>query len=126
MELRTDLAEARKGVGMGWLSRRRAGSSRPGTMRTADPQDLAHLRAFVSSRQGVEAFVEPRTTVTESTLLLVAADGEWTRRRVAGDRAAEKFARDHAIPLYDPAVVGYPRRMREWTARRKAAEGGHA
>ena len=26
----------------------------------------------------------------------------------------------HGIPLYDVGVVGYPQRMREWTAKRKA------
>ena len=37
---------------------------------------------FVTARRGVEGFVEPRTAVSEVTLLLVAHDGEWTRRRV--------------------------------------------
>src|SRR5206468_6651221 len=41
-----------------------------------------HLEEFVRSRVGVEAFVEPRTTVTPPTVLLVASSGEWTRRRV--------------------------------------------
>ena len=31
---------------------------------------------------GVEAYVEPKTTVTDVTVVLVADDGEWTRRRV--------------------------------------------
>ena len=44
----------------------------------------AYLREWTRSHAGVEAFVEPRTAVTETTVLLVAADGEWTRRRVAG------------------------------------------
>jgi hypothetical protein len=110
---------------MGWFSRRSgsAGAApRPGTLRTANTADLAHLRAFAISRHGVEAFIEPRTTVTEATLLLVAADGEWTRRRIPGPNAAEEFAREHGVPLYDPVSVGYPQRMRDWTARKKAAE----
>jgi hypothetical protein len=110
---------------MGWFSRRSGGAggaARPGTLRSANTADLAHLRAFAISRHGVEAFIEPRTTVTEATLLLVAADGEWTRRRIPGPNAAEEFAREHGVPLYDPVSVGYPQRMREWTARRKAEE----
>jgi hypothetical protein len=103
-----------------WLPRRK---SRPGTLRTAESQDIAHLRAFVASRQGVEAYLEPRTAVTETTVVLVASSGEWTRRRVDGADGARSFATRHAIPLYDVAVVGYPQRMRDWTARRKAAEG---
>jgi hypothetical protein len=95
--------------------------SRPGTLRGATSADLEHLRQFISTRDGVEAYLEPRTAVTETTVVLVAADGEWTRRRVAGPEAAASFAKKQAIPLYDAAVVGYPQRMRDWTARRKAA-----
>jgi hypothetical protein len=97
---------------------------RPGRLRAADSSDLAHLVDFVRTRAGVEAYLEPRTTVTDTTVLLVAADGEWTRRRVADDAAAAALAKKHRIPLYDPARVGYPRRMREWTARRPAADDG--
>ena len=43
-----------------------------------------------SDPAGVEAYVEPRTTVTDTTILLVAHDGEWTRRRVDGPRGAER------------------------------------
>lgn len=95
--------------------------NRPGTIRTADAVDLAHLASFVASHAGVEAFIEPRTAVTETTVVLVAGSGEWTRRRVRGADGAREFARKHAIPLYDVGVVGYPKRMRDWTARRKAA-----
>jgi hypothetical protein len=101
------------------LLRRR--EERPSAPRGATPADLDHLRQFISTRDGVEAYLEPRTTVTETTVVLVAATGEWTRRRVAGPEAAETLARKQAIPLYDAARVGYPQRMREWTAARKAA-----
>lgn len=103
---------------MGLLSRRKG---KPGTLRTADSADLAHLTEFVQTRPGVEAYLEPRTTVTDTTVVLVASTGEWTRRRIAGADAAQSFSRKHAIPLYDVANVGYPKRMREWTAARKAA-----
>ncbi|TAM88520.1 MAG: hypothetical protein EPN43_08245 [Jatrophihabitans sp.] len=106
---------------MGVFSRR---SSRPGTVRTADRADLDHLRAFAASRTGVEAYLEPRTAVTEATVVLVAADGEWTRRRVGGPDAAAKLAKSLAVPLYEAERVGYPQRMRDWTARRAATEPG--
>ena len=106
---------------MGWLSalsvRRK---DRPGTLRTADSADLDHLNRFAQTRGGVEAYLEPRTTVTDTTVVLVASTGEWTRRRVAGPDAAAAFAKKHAIPLYDVAIVGYPRQMRQWTEQRKA------
>ena len=97
---------------------------RPGVVRASSSADVEHLRAFAASRRGVEAFVEPRTTVTETTVVLVATDGEWTRRRIDGPDAARDLGRRLAIPVYDVAAVGYPRRMREWTARRKAGETG--
>jgi hypothetical protein len=78
-----------------------------------------HLREWTRTHTGVEAFVEPRTAVTETTMLLVAADGEWTRRRVAGPDAARKLARKLAIPVYDVQLVGYPQRMRDHDARQR-------
>jgi hypothetical protein len=103
---------------MGIFGRLRRG--RPGTLRGADSADTAHLRAWAAAREGVEAFVEPRTTVTDTTVVLVAKDGEWTRRRVAGPDGARKLARSLKIPVYDVQLVGYPRRMRDHDARQKA------
>jgi hypothetical protein len=102
----------------------RRGRNRPGTLRAATSGDVDHLRDFIRSRQGVEAYLEPRTAVTDTTVVLVAADGEWTRRRVSDPDAAQSLAKKHAIPLYDAVKVGYPQRMREWTARRKESGGG--
>ncbi|MFN2561866.1 MAG: oxidoreductase [Jatrophihabitans sp.] len=101
----------------------RRGRNRPGTLRAATSGDVDHLREFIRSRQGVEAYLEPRTAVTDTTVVLVAADGEWTRRRVSDTHAAESLAKKHAIPLYDAVKVGYPQRMRDWTARRKESGG---
>ena len=96
------------------LVRRR---QRPGTLRTATSADERHLQEFARTRRGVEAFIEPRTAVTETTMLLVASDGEWTRRRVAGPDAAHALAYRLGIPAYDAGVVGYPQRMREWNRK---------
>jgi len=98
--------------------RRRSEPSR-GSGRPADRADLEHLAEFVRSRRGVEGFIEPRTTVTETTVLLVAHDGEWTRRRVASPEAARQFAHRMAMPIYDIALVGYPQRMRDYNERKK-------
>ena len=94
---------------------------RPGTLRTSTSADIDHLTQFVRTRGGVEGYLEPRTAVTETTLVLVASTGEWTRRRIAGIDGARAFTHKHAIPLYEVAIVGYPQRMRDWTARHKAA-----
>ncbi|GAA5034361.1 hypothetical protein [Actinopolymorpha pittospori] len=106
-----------------WFRRRsRAGDARSDVRRQRASEDLAHLTEFARTRRGVEGFVEPRTTVTETTLLLVAHDGEWTRRRVPSAAKAHEFANKHGIPSYDAQVVGYPQRMRAWNARRAEAE----
>ena len=90
------------------------------TVRGSDGHDVAHLTEFVTSRRGVEGFVEPRTAVSDVTLLLVAHDGEWTRRRVPSVKWAHDFANRHRVPSYDAAVVGVPQRMRDYNARKKA------
>jgi hypothetical protein len=105
---------------------------RPGTMRTGSSADERHLEEFARTRRGVEAYVEPRTAVTETTVLLIADTGEWTRRRVSGPKAAHALAYRLGIPAYDAGVVGYPQRMRDWNRRqaearrRPSADGGDA
>ena len=90
-------------------------------MRAADSADVQHLTEFAATRRGVEGFVEPRTAISDVTLLLVAHDGEWTRRRVPSVEWAHHFANQRGIPSYDAAVVGYPARMREYNKRKKTS-----
>jgi hypothetical protein len=110
---------------MGWFHRGGAARGPGGRWRgrtldrEAERADLAHLERFATSRRGVEGYVEPRTAVTATTIVLVAADGEWTRRRIAGPEVARQLSRDLGIPVYDAQVTGYPRRMREFDARRR-------
>lgn len=87
--------------------------------REASAEDIDHLRDWAKQRRGVEAYLEPRTTVTETTLVLIAHDGEWTRRRVDGPSAAQRFARRNDIPFYEVTKVGYPQRMRDYQARQR-------
>ena len=81
--------------------------------------DLQYLREWTAQHAGVEAFVEPKTTVTELTVVLVAGDGEWTRRRVGGEAGARRLSGVLQIPVYDVQKVGYPQRMRDFDARRR-------
>ncbi|GAB2982019.1 hypothetical protein [Nocardioides montaniterrae] len=97
----------------------RTGSTR---VRAADGTDVAHLDAWIGQHRGVEGFVEPRTAVSEVTLLLVAHDGEWTRRRVPSVDWAHRFCNDKRIPSYDAALVGVPQRMREYNSRVRQAQ----
>ncbi|MBA3265904.1 MAG: hypothetical protein H0T14_05950, partial [Nocardioidaceae bacterium] len=76
---------------MAFLRRR----NKPGTLRTAESADARYLEDWVRTRSGIEGFVEPRTAVTDITMLLVAVDGEWTRRRVPSIEWAHSFANKH-------------------------------
>jgi len=88
--------------------------------REATADDLDALREFARSRQGVEFYVEPETMVTDTTAVAVAADGEWTRRRVGSPQVIRQVAKQLGLPVYDVQIVGYPERMRAYNARLKA------
>jgi hypothetical protein len=107
-------------------SRRRAVGAPPEGGRPSGEQvkaAMTHLRGFVATRPGVEMYVEPRTTVTPTTIVLIATSGEWTRRRVADERSAADLAKELGVPVYDVQLVGYPARMREWNARTSKDKG---
>jgi hypothetical protein len=89
--------------------------------REATADDLDALREFARTRTGVEFFVEPETMVTDTTAVAVAADGEWTRRRVGSPTVIRQVAKQLSLPVYDVQIVGYPDRMRAYNARLKAA-----
>ncbi len=90
-------------------ARRRSGSG--------GAPDLRYLQQWATDRVGVEGYVEPQTTVTPMTIVLVAADGQWTRRPAGGPAGARRIGRRLGIPVYDVQKVGYPQRMRDHDAR---------
>jgi hypothetical protein len=90
--------------------RRRSKPPTPG----ATAQTFAELEEFLSTREGVEAYLEPPTAVYATTLCLVAADGEFLRRPIKDEREAQTLCSEHRIPLYDARKVGYPKRMRDY------------
>ena len=74
--------------------------------REASSEDLDALREFARTRVGVEFFVEPETMVTDTTAVAVAADGEWTRRRVGSPKVIRQVAKQLSLPVYDVQIVG--------------------
>jgi hypothetical protein len=104
---------------VGLFDRIRGGRKASGAGGRDPAADLRHLQQWVAEHTGVEAFVEPRTTVTDVTVVLVAADGEWTRRRTGGDAGARRLSERLNVPVYDVQKVGYPQRMRDYDARRR-------
>lgn len=83
-----------------------------------------HFADFVQTRRGVEAYLEPATNITAESLVLVATDGEWTRRAVGSRRVAYDLAKKLQIPIYDVLLTGYPSRMRQWSARQRREDNG--
>ncbi len=83
-------------------------TSAPSTEATRD------LDEFFQTREGVEGYLEPKTAIYSTTLLLVAGDGEYIRRPVRDREHAAAVCSKHGAPLYDAAKVGYPRRMRDY------------
>jgi hypothetical protein len=114
------------GRGRGQRFRRPAGDAeRTGSTRVlaSTSEDEQHLVQFVSTREGIEGFVEPRTAVSDVTLLLVAWDGEYTRRRVPSAEWAYSFCQRRGIKAYEAGVVGIPQRMRDYIKRQKERGG---
>jgi hypothetical protein len=111
---------------MKWFWQRRA--SVPQASNKAGEREEAraaqeHLARFMKERIGVEAFVEPRTSFTPMTVVLVANTGEWTRRAVAHEGLLRWLSEEGRIPVYDVHQVGYPQRMREYNSRQRADKG---
>lgn len=109
---------------MGLFRRRRTTAKQQDepSPREAQRATLEYFAEFVRTRVGVEAYVEPETNVTQTTVVLIATTGEWTRRKVPDSGTARKIAEELGIPVYDVQRTGYPPRMREWNARRRRGE----
>lgn len=117
-----NVGEVEEGLGVRLFRRgRRGGDGGPTLSRKPGPGET-HLTEFARTHQGVEAFVEPPTAVTQTTVVFVANTGEWTRRQVPDAGTAHALANRLGVPSYDAAVVGYPQRMRDWNSRRAAEE----
>lgn len=78
-----------------------------------------YLDEFVVTRRGVEVWVESPTSFNRPSVLLIASDGEWTRRTVPSVRWGHDFASKRHLAHYDAGVVPYPQRMRDWNRRAK-------
>lgn len=83
-------------------------------------EDRDRILAFLESRSGVEAFVEPRTVVHPLSAVLVDGDGEWVRVELRDDSFLRELARTRGLPVHDAMRTGYPERMR----RRRRPESG--
>ncbi|WP_062529567.1 hypothetical protein [Demequina rhizosphaerae] len=102
-----------------WKPRSKRATAPQSGGRDAKAETIAHLRSFVSAHTGCEAFIEPPTRVTQTTMVIVADTGEWTRRRVPDEATARRLAQQFSIPAFDVNLSGYPSRMREWNEQQR-------
>jgi hypothetical protein len=75
-------------------------------------EDRERILAFVESRRGVEAYMEPRTLMYPLSVVLVAEDGEWMRFQLRDDSFIRDLTRTRGLRVFDAGKVGYPDRMR--------------
>ena len=104
---------------MSWFGRRKREARVAREAKLVPDALLAHLNEFVTTRRGVEAWVEQPTSFNRPSMLLIAHDGESTRRGVPSADFAYEFAGSHGIPCYDAGVVPYPKRFRDYSLRAK-------
>jgi hypothetical protein len=82
-------------------------------------EDRDGMLAFLDSRQGVEAFMEPKTSMSQLSVVLVAGDGEWRRFELADDSFVRDLTRTRGLPVMDAMRTGYPDRMRRYKRPQK-------
>lgn len=77
-------------------------------------EDRDAILAFLETRTGVQAWVEPRTVMHPLSVVLVAGDGEWQRFELRDDAYLRELARERGLTIHDAMRVGYPERMRTY------------
>ncbi len=91
--------------------------------RDAKSETIVHFKEFVDAHTGCEAFIEPPTRVTQTTMVVVADTGEWTRRRIPDEATGRRLAKQFGVPAFDVNLSGYPSRMREWNEKNRKRLG---
>ena len=91
-----------------WRRKPRRGAVGWDSTKETQEETLAYLDAFVASRRGVEVYVEPATVVVETSVALVAADGEWTRRRIGSPQGRSGLRQEALDPGLRRCGTGLP------------------
>ena len=82
--------------------------------------ELARLQDFLATHKGVEGYIEPQTATNPATLLLVDREGRHERAAIREPDDAVAFCERNGIPVYDAAVIGYPKRMLDFQRGQRA------
>jgi hypothetical protein len=89
-------------------------------------EDREAMTAFLSSRSGVEAYVEPKTVMHPLSIVLVAGDGEWKRFELADDAFVRELSRTRGVVVFDASRTGYPERMRRYRPQARPEQDAEA
>ncbi len=71
-----------------------------------------HIVEFLSTHEGVEAYVEPKTVISPLSVVLVDGAGEWRRFELGEDAYLRRLASERGLRIFDASRTGYPPRMR--------------
>jgi hypothetical protein len=112
--VRADLPEPERPRGLLSRFRRKEKTRRGRGTARPDKETIRSIERFLATREGVEAYVEPQTPTAPLSVVLVAADGEWVRKRIPDAAWLQKVSKAARMPVYEVALVGYPKRMREY------------
>jgi len=77
------------------------------------------LRAKAAARReqaAADAALEQATGFNKSSILLVAASGEWMRKAIPDTDWGRDFATEYHLTCYTAGIDPYPQRMRDWDA----------
>ena len=56
--------------------------------------------------------------------MLIAGDGEWTRRKIGSLEGAIRFGNQRGIPVYEVFRTGYPQRKRDYDEQSRRSKTG--
>ncbi|MFI7679319.1 S1 family peptidase [Actinophytocola sp. NPDC049390] len=88
----------------------------------ARDEDLEYMEQWALQRTGVEAYYEPGTATIVATVMLIAGDGEWTRRKIGSLEGAIRFGNQCGVPVYEVFRTGYPQRKRDYDERSRRSK----
>ena len=78
------------------------------------PEYRDEIRVWLDAREGVEAYVEPKTVMHPLSVVFVDRAGEAKRFELNEDAYLRELARERGLRVLDASRVGYPERMRRF------------
>ena len=81
---------------------------------SVSPEYRDEIQNWLDAREGVEAYVEPKTVMHPLSVVFVDGAGEAKRFELNEDAYLRELARERGLRVLDASRVGYPDRMRRF------------